>query len=123
LLRFRNDRFGGSLRLADNDSSPLQLLIILDLPYLLLLDLSSLGLPLNTIFDDVPYLVNEELPAGNAEGGCFLWRHSYLQIWIFDISYHIDFRVIEIGTIERILVMSLPRVPSFYCIGYVGTKP
>ena len=122
MLWFRNDRFGGSLRLADNDSSPLQLLIILDLHCLLLLDFSSFGLSLNTIFDDVPDLVNEELSTGNVEGGCFLWRLSYLKMWVFDISYHIDFRVIEIGTIECLLVLSLPRVPYFYWIGHVGSK-
>ena len=113
MLWLGNERFGGTLRLTYNNSSTLQILIILYLTCLLLLDLGSLGLPLDTIFDDVPDLVNKELPTGNVERVCFLWRLSYLQIRILDISDHINFGVIEIRTIECLQVLRLLSLPSF----------
>ena len=116
MLWLRNYRFGGSLRLADHHSPPLQLLIILHLPHLLPLDLGCLGLPFDAIFDDVADLVNKELPVGDVEGGCTLWRLSHLQIRILNLSDHIDFRVIDIRAIECPLVLNLSRLASFACI-------
>lgn len=116
MLWFRNHGFGGSLRFADHDRPPLQLLIILHLSHLLSLDLGSLGLPLNAIFDDVADLVNEELPAGNVDGGRFLWSLSYLKIRILHLSYYIDFRFIEIRTIKCPLLLSMSCLASFTLI-------
>ena len=90
-------------------------MIILHLPHLLPLDLGCPGLPLDAIFDDVADLVNEELPAGNVDGGWFLWRLSDLEIRILHLSDHTDFRVIEIRTIECPLVLSMPCLASFTC--------
>jgi hypothetical protein len=91
-------------------------LIILHLQHLLPLDLGCPGLPLDAIFDDVADLVNEQLPAGNIDGGWFLWRLSDLEIWILHLSDHTDFRVIKIRTIKCPLVLSMPRLASFTCI-------